>query len=273
VLKIYEALLSFFFFVDVKVFAILQRNAAFLAIMTKVSWSCIELTCCEPNCTAPCFHRQLSTTTASPYSKLTHGLPSPLSPSAPFSAFTPFTPTSCSSAHPNMLSSASCCGKKHKHFLYSIVLPTSGAKNASSTRSKSALQSPGSTTPSSAYTDYTAPIITPTTPPERPSLRARRDTLSKLKIPQSPPLSSPPLIPTSPAPRSSPVRPQAMYPDMFLPMPGMQTGSGMGSGSRQVSPLSTTYTPYSMGGVMGMNMSPISPLVLSNNPSPIIGAA
>lgn len=270
VLRIYEGRAPGPVVDSVKDSAILQRHdLVFVVTMTKVSWSCIEISCCIPNCTAPCFHPKISHV-------ISHGLPSPLSPFSPIS--------SCTSRPANKsgdMPPSSCCGKVHKHFLYSIVLPTSSHTDDSSTRS--ALQSPERTTPSSASTPYTAPIVTPTTPPERPSLRARRNTLTKLKIPESPPLSSPLPVPQaqvqSPQVQFPPVRPPSrnhnnrsagpsLYPDMFLPMPSqMQTGSG----SRQVSPLSTTYSPFMNRDFLAM--SPISPLVPSNNPSPIMGAA
>jgi hypothetical protein len=226
------------------------------AAMAKVSWSCVEVSCCVPNCATPCFHPKISHSTSQPS-------PAPLSPSTPISSCNARPPLT-----PGDVPSSPCCRKMHKHFLYSIVLPTS------STFTSNPNPSPSKTTPTTASLPSSAPIITPSSPPERPSLRARRDTLSKLKIPESPPLSSPEPI-AAPPPRearSSPARTPARhpsagttsrYPNMFLPMPGQQT-----LGSRTVSPMSS-YTPLLSRDILAM--SPISPLM--HSPSPIMSAA
>ncbi|KIN02666.1 hypothetical protein OIDMADRAFT_52501 [Oidiodendron maius Zn] len=254
--------------------------------MAKVSWSCVEVACCVPNCSTPCFNPQIS-----------HMIPK--------SPLTPQTPISACNLRPSInigdRMSSPCCDKTHKHFLYSIVLPKSKTNSNTLSNTIPEISTPGkpATTTSSTYSSPSssvysspssidsAPIFTPTTPPERPSLRARRDTLSKLKIPESPPLSQESLLPRSQPSSAQPPSSRAnnrsagasMYPDMFLPMP---TQSQMGAGNISVSPLSgaypmtvspltSAYTPLFSRDILAM--SPISPLMYSNNPSPIIGAA
>ena len=246
------------------------------ATMGNVSWSCVEVACCVPNCDTPCFNPQISNMIPK----------TPLTPQTPISA--------CSSRPPAGLGgkmSTPCCEKTHKHFLYSIVLPkaTSTTMALASSMSRSEIHTPVSaTTANSSPTSSidSAPIFTPTSPPERPSLRARRDTLSKLKIPESPPLVQEVVVtrskpsPVRPSPRNhNPSAGTSMYPDMFLPMPSQsQPGAGnmgvsslSGAFNSTVSPMTSAYTPLFNRDLLAM--SPISPLMYSNQPSPIMGAA
>lgn len=251
----------------------LSRHESFVSVtMAKVSWSCVEVACCIPNCSSPAFNPKIS-----------HRIPgSPLVPQTPISACT-------SHRHAELgQKDLPCCDEKHKHFLYSIVLPKHRS-NATSSNPEIITPEKTITINSTPISPDAAPIFTPATPPERPGLRARRDTLSKLKIPESPPLSQEALLPRSKpsSAQPSPARNNnrsggtSMYPDMFLPTPSQsQMGAGnMGipgvplsaAYSMTVSPMTSAYTPLFSRDLLAM--SPISPLMYSNNPSPIMGAA
>jgi hypothetical protein len=237
--------------------------------MTKVSWSCVEVACCVPNCETPTFNPQIS-----------HMIPkTPLTPQTPISACNPHPP-----ARIGEKASSPCCEKAHKHFLYSIVLPKSTTPSIDAPISKPEIRTPDITmTANSSPTSLdSAPIFTPTSPPERPSLRARRDTLTKLKIPESPPLSQEIIVPVSQPSPSQPASQSnnrsagtSMYPDMFLPMPSQPGAGNMSvsplSAMHTVSPMTSAYTPLFSRDVLAM--SPISPLMYSNHPSPIMGTA
>jgi hypothetical protein len=242
-----------------------------------VSWSCVEISCCVPNCTAPSFHPSLSPEQAT--------------------SFESSIVSKCKvpSAFKSELFSH-CCVRTHKHFLYSITLPISSpeAQTLSNQKSTKIPNQPAQQstimskeikmeTMSSHFTGFIAdnstpaatpqimsPITSPILSPRSPSATTptRLRSLSKLQIPQQrllqpQQLSQPPsplqLRPQSAnkdTPKSAHPKTGTSAPDSLSPSPFhllTQHLLKVPQLSQQVSPLSTTYMPRS-----GSSISPMS---------------
>lgn len=231
-----------------------------------VSWSCSEISCCVPNCTAPCFSPSISRNP----------------PTFDFESSKCKVPSAS-----NSVFSSSCCQRAHKHFLYSIALSSPRTQNPSPhlqsttisknemTRTMSshftgfiAATSPPQSPPSLSHSTSTTPATSPISSPKSPS-STRLRSLSKLQIPQqrllqpqqvqeqpsplslkprstnnTPSSNQQPTTATTSTPLSPSPSPFKLLTQHLLKVP---------QNTQQVSPLSTTYMPRS-----GTSISPMS---------------
>src|ERR1700709_1886703 len=154
-----------------------------------VSWSCVEISCCVPKCTAPCFSPKISIDRA--ILDFQSSITSKCKVRSPLKSELP----------------SHCCVRAHKHFLYSITLPISSPKAQfqSATHHQSTAMSkeqvkmvtkmsshftgfiedsspPSATTQTASSSPATSPIASPRSPSSTTPTRLR--SLSKLQIPQ-----------------------------------------------------------------------------------------
>lgn len=232
-----------------------------------VSWSCVEISCCLPNCTAPCFHSKISLDQA-------------------ILDFESSIVSKCKVPSASKSESSSrCCLRAHKHYLYSIAPPLSSPDHQTQSSilpqaTVMANETMMATKMSSHFTGFiaaTSPPPTPsptsmtsspaTSPITSPSSTTptRLRSLSKLQIPQQPllppqQLSQPPspLQLKGPSKTNSPRPNQQPTTATSTPSPSpfrllTQHLLKVPELSQNVSPLSTTYMPRS-----GTSISPMS---------------
>lgn len=226
------------------------QEIPYSATMAKISWCWSEVTCCVANCSKPGFQPQMSNI-------ISPSLTTPLSPSTPISACSPPPPSR--SGGSSFFSSRPCCEQTHKHFFYSVALPP--VLSPSPPSPKLTPPSPPLSIPSPPLSmPSPTPTSRPVSPPDRPRFRARRDTLSKLKVP-----SSPPYFKASPAPPRNPS--PGVHPDPFLQMPTLSPR--FGGVSSTLSSALTGYTPLFNRELLAVSPGPgLYPDMLLPIPSP-----